>query len=98
MQSSSRVLYILAAREVSVMLRYLLVILRSPFLWKGMMQPFVYLSIVFWLYTALQYRSSRSSKLFVFYISRGMSSRPAAFLVLIFVSSSSSSSCVNSPS
>ena len=33
----------------------------SPFLGKGRMHPFVDLSIGFWLYTALQYRSSMSS-------------------------------------
>ena len=71
---------------------------RSPFLGKGRMQPFVHLSMLFWLYTALQYLSSMSSNFFVFHTSGGISSRPAAFLFLIFESTTFSSSRVNCPS
>ena len=39
-----------------------------------------------------------SSNSFVFYTSGGISSTPAAFLFLIFLSTESNSSCVNSPS
>ena len=62
------------------------------------MHPFVHLNIGFWLYTVLQCRSSVSSNCLVFHTSRGISSNPAAFLFLIFLSTESSSSCVNSPS
>ena len=58
------------------------------------MHPFIHLSIGFWLYTALQCRSSMSSNCLVFHIS----SSPAAFLFLVFLRTESSSSCVNSPS
>ena len=71
---------------------------RSPFLGKGSMHPFVHLSIGFWLYTALQCRSSMSSNCLVFHTSGGISSSPAAFLFLIFLRTESSSSCVNGPS
>ena len=61
------------------------------------MHRFVHLSIVFLLYTALQYRSSMSS--LVFHTSGGISSSPAVFPFLIFFfCSESSSSCVNCPS
>ena len=70
---------------------------RSPFLGKGRMHPFVHPSIVFWLYTALQYRSSVSSNSLVFYTSGGISSSPATFLFKIFLNTESSS-CVNCPS
>ena len=62
------------------------------------MHPFIHLSIGFWLYTALQCQSSMSSNCLVFHTSRGISSRPAAFLFLIFLRTESSSSCVNGPS
>ena len=62
------------------------------------MHPFVHLSIVFWLYTALKYRSSMSSNSLVFHTSGSISSSSAAFLFLIFLSTESSSSCVNCPS
>ena len=62
------------------------------------MQPFLHLSIVFWLYTVVQYQSSKSSNFLVFNISRGISSRPAAFLFLIFVSTMLSSSWAYCPS
>ena len=71
---------------------------RSPFLGKGSMHPFIHLSIGFWLYTALQCRSSMSSNCLVFHTSGGISSSPAAFLFLIFLRTESSSSCVNGPS
>ena len=61
------------------------------------MHPFVHLSIVFWLYTALQCQSSMSSNYLVFHTSGGISSSPAAFLFLIFLSTESSS-CVKCPS
>ena len=78
-------LYTLAALEVSVMPRLFLAIPRSPFLGKGRMKPFVHLFIVFWLYTALLNRSSKSLNLLVFHISGVISSWPAAFHFLIFV-------------
>ena len=62
------------------------------------MHPFIHLSIGFWLYTALQCRSSMSSNCLVFHTSGGISSIPAAFLFLIFLWTESSSSCVNGPS
>ena len=71
---------------------------RSPFLGKGSMHPFIHLSIGFWLYTALQCRSSMSSNCLVFHTSGEISSSPAAFLFLIFLRTESSSSCVNGPS
>ena len=49
------------------------------------MHPFIHLSIGFWLYTALQCRSSMSSNCLVFHTSGGISSSPAAFLFLIFL-------------
>ena len=70
---------------------------RLPFLGKRRMQPYVNLSIVFCLYTALQYRSSMSLNFLVFHTLGGISSRPATSLFLIFVSTMSSS-CVNCPS
>ena len=78
--------------------RYILANPRSPFLGKGSMHPFIHLSIGFWLYTALQCRSSMSSNCLVFHTSGGISSSPAAFLFLIFLRTESSSSCVNGPS
>ena len=62
------------------------------------MHPYVYLSIVFWLYMALQCQSSMSSNSLVSYTSGRISSSPAAFLLLIFLGTESSSSCVNCPS
>ena len=59
------------------------------------MYPFVHLSIMFWLYTALQCQSSMSSNFPVFHTSEGISSSPAAFLFLTFLITESSSSCVN---
>ena len=58
------------------------------------MHLFVSLSIVFWLYTALHYRSG----VIEFHTSGGISSSPAVFLFLIFLSTESSSSGVNCPS
>ena len=72
-------------------------VLCSPFLKKGRMQPFVHFSIVFWLYTVLQYQSSMLSNSLIFHTSSGISSRLAAFLFLIFVFTMSSS-CINCPS
>ena len=71
---------------------------RLLFIGKGRMLPFVHLCIVFWLYTVLQCRSSISSNSLVFHTSGGISSIPAAFLFLIFLSAELSSSCVNCPS
>ena len=62
----------------------------SPFLEKGRMFPFIHLSIVFWLYTALQCRSSMSSNSLVFYTSGSILSSP-------FLSTELFSSCVNCP-
>ena len=67
--------------------------MRSTFLEKEKMQPFVHLFIVFWLYTALLHQSSMSSNFLVMHSSVGISSRPTAFLFLIFLSTKSS--CVN---
>ena len=61
------------------------------------MHPFVHLSIVFWLYMALQCQSSMSLNSLVSHTSGGISSSPAAYLFLIFLSTESSSSCVNCP-
>ena len=94
----SRALYILTATDVRVIPQKFLANLRLPFLGKGRMHPFVHLSIGFWLYTALQCQSSMSSNCLVFYTSGGISSSPTAFLFLIFLSTESSSSCVNDPS
>ena len=80
---------------VRVIPKQFLAIPRSSFLGKGRMYPFVHLSIVFWLYTVLQYRSSMSSNSLVFYTFEGISSNPAAFLSLVFLCSESSSSCTN---
>ena len=52
--------------------------------------PFVYYVLV--VYTVAV------SELYVFHTSRGISSRPAAFLFLIFLCTTSSCSCVNCPS
>ena len=62
------------------------------------MHPFIHLSIGFWLYTVLQCWSSMLSNYLVFHTSQGISSGPAAFLFKIFLSTKSSSSCVNGPS
>ena len=70
----------------------------SLFLRKGRIHPFVHLFIVFWLHSALQCRGSMSSNSRVFHTSGGISSSPTAFLFLIFLSTESSSSCVNCPS
>ena len=88
----------LAAMDVRVIHRQFLAIPKSPFLGKGRMHSFVYLSIVFWLYTVLQRQSCLSSNSLVYHTSAGISSSPAAFLFLIFLSTESSSSCVNCPS
>ena len=61
------------------------------------MHPFVHLSIVFWLYMALQCQSSMSLNSLVFHTSGGISSSPATYSFLIFLSTESSS-CVNCPS
>ena len=76
----------------------LLVILRSLLQEKEMMQPFVHLSIVFYLYSALQNRRSKFSNFFAFHTSGGISSIPIAFLFLVFQSTSLSSSWVKCPS
>ena len=70
----------------------------SPFSVNGWMHPPVHLSIVFWLYTALQCHGSMSSNCLVFHTSGSISSSSAAFLFLIFLNTKSSSSCVNCPS
>ena len=62
------------------------------------MYPFVHLSIVFWLYAALQCWSSMSSNSLVFHIAGGNSSNSAAFLYLMFLNTESSFSGVNCPS
>ena len=68
------------------------------FLRKGRIQPFVYLSIGFWLATAWQYWSSMSSNLFVFHTSGDISWRLAGFFFLTFLNTKPGSSCVKSPS
>ena len=80
--------------EVRVIPREFLAISRLPFLGNRRMQLFVHLSIIIWLYTTLQYQSSRSSNFLVFHASDGISSRPTAFLFLIFVSTTWGSSCI----
>ena len=77
--------------DVSVIPRQFLANPRSPFLGKGRMHPFIHLSILFWLQTALHCRSSISSNCLVFHTSAGISSSPAAFLFLIFLRTESSS-------
>ena len=73
-----------------------IVISRSPFLGKWGMQPFIYLFIMFWLYTAFQ---NRSRKYFLVFLTFGsILTRPVAFLLFIFGSTTSSSSWLNSPS
>ena len=62
------------------------------------MHPFVHLPVVFLLSTALQCRGCMSSNCLVFHTSGGISSSPAAFLFLIFLSTKSISFCVNGPS
>ena len=69
MQLRSRALYILTAINVRVIPRSFLGNPRSPFSGKGRVHPFVHLSIVFRLYTALQYRSGMSSNCLIFHIS-----------------------------
>ena len=64
------------------------------FLEKGRTKLFVHPSIVFRLYTALKYRSSRSSNFLVFYTSVGILSKPVAFLFLTSISHTFSCSCV----
>ena len=98
MRLCSRVLYILVAMDVSVIPQQFLANLRLPFLGKGRMHPFVYLSIGFWLYMVLQCQSSMTSNCLVFYTSGGISSSTAAFLFSIFLSIESSYSWVNGPS
>ena len=58
------------------------------------MHHFIHLSIGFWLYTALQCRSSMSSNCLVCHTSGGIPSSPAAFLFLIFLRTELSSSCM----
>ena len=70
---------------------------RLSFLRKWRMQLFSHFSIL-WLYTTLYYRSSMSSNFLVFHTSSGISSRPTAFLFLIFLSATKTSSLVNYPS
>ena len=70
----------------------------SPFSGNGRILPFVHLAIVFWFYTELHYRGSRSSNFLVFHTSGGISWKPVDFLFLVLVSAMSSSSCVNYPS
>ena len=72
-----------------------LVILRLPFLRKRRRQPFVYFSIIFCLYAELHNQRSMLSNDLVFHISRGISMRPAAFLLLIFFNTALCSSSVN---
>ena len=62
------------------------------------MKPFVHFSLVFCLYIALHNQRSTSSNFLVFHISGGISSGPAAFLLLFFVLTTLSSSSVNYPS
>ena len=96
MRLRSRALYILATMDVSVIPLEFLANSRSLFLGKERMHFFVHLSIVFWLYTALQCRSSMMLNFLVFHTSGGISSSLAAFLFLIFLCTELSS-CVNGP-
>ena len=67
--------------------------LRSPVWWKGTMHPFVHLSVVFWLYTALQCGSSISSNSLVFHTSGWYFIKPCWFPILIFFFFGPESSC-----
>ena len=60
-------------------------ILGLPFLEKRRIQPFVHLSIVFWLYTVLQNQSSSSLNFLVFHTSGGILLKLAAFLFFWFL-------------
>ena len=51
--------------------------------------------LLFWIYTALLYRSTKLSNFLVSHTSSGISSGQAAFLFLIFASTTSRSSGVN---
>ena len=84
--------------DVNVIPREFLANPMSPFLGKGKMYPLIHLSIGLWLYTALQCRGSMSSNFLVFHTPGGISSSPAAFLFLIFLSNEWISSWVNDPS
>ena len=64
------------------------------FLGKERMQLFVHFFVVFYFYTALQSWRSKSSNFLVCYISGGISLSLAAFLLLIFVSTTPSSSWI----
>ena len=46
-------------------------------------RPFVHFSIVFWLFTAFHHQRSTSSNFLIFHTPSGISSRLAAFLLLI---------------
>ena len=94
----SRALYILATMDIRVIPQLFLTILRSPFFGKRRMHPFVYLSIVFWLYTALLYQSSMALNSLVFHTFAGILSSLAAFLFLISLSTESGFSCIKCPS
>ena len=69
MRLRSWALYILVAMCVSVIPQSFLANLWSPFLGKERIHPVIHLSIGFWLYTALQCRSSMSSNFQVFHTS-----------------------------
>ena len=88
---------ILAALEVKFMHLLFLVILWSSFLGKEKTHAFVHL-IVFWLYTALHIEVV-SRQISLTSISSGrISSRTAAFLLLIFDNTTLYSSCETRPS
>ena len=76
--------YIFAAMDARVIPRYFLGIQRSPFLRKGRVHNFVHLTFVFWLYTALQCRSSMWSNSLVFHTSSGYFIKPCYFLTFNF--------------
>ena len=80
------------AVKINLMTKF---IIMSPFLKKGRMHLFIHLSIGFGLYTVLQYQSSMSSNFLVFHTSGDIS---AAFPILVFLTTESSSSWVNGPS
>ena len=69
-----------------------------PFLGKERIHPFVHLSVGFWLYTALHCWSTMLSNFLVLHTTGGISSSPAPFLFLFFLSTELSSYWVNGPS
>ena len=70
----------------------------APVLGKREDASIFHLSIVFWLYTALQCRGRMPSNSLVFHTSGSISSSSVAFMFLIFLRTESISSCIYYPS